>query len=53
VVVSGKLEVTVAQQRRVLSAGDAYLFDSNIPHRFRNAGTEECEVVSACTPPTF
>jgi transcriptional regulator with XRE-family HTH domain len=53
VVVRGRLEVTVAQQRRVLSAGDAYLFDSNIPHRFRNPGAEECEVVSACTPPTF
>ena len=53
VVVSGRLEVTVAQQRRVLSGGDAYLFDSNIPHRFRNPGPDECEVVSACTPPTF
>ncbi len=53
VVVRGRLEVTVGQQRRVLAAGDAYFFDSNTPHRFRNPGPEECEVVSACSPPTF
>ena len=23
------------------------------PHRFRNVGSEECEVVSACAPPSF
>ena len=53
VVVRGRLEVTVGQQRRILAAGDAYFFDSNIPHRFRNPGPDECEIVSACTPPTF
>jgi transcriptional regulator with XRE-family HTH domain len=49
----GSLEVTVGDQRRVLEAGDAYYFDSRLPHRFRNPGEEECEVVSACTPPSF
>ena len=53
VVLSGRLEVTVGEQVRVLRQGDAYLFNSRIPHRFRNAGNEECVVVSACTPPTF
>ena len=33
------------------ATGDAYLFDSRIPHRYRNIGTERCSVVSACTPP--
>jgi mannose-6-phosphate isomerase-like protein (cupin superfamily) len=47
------LELTVADQVRILSAGDAYLFNSRLPHRFRNTGNEECVVVSACTPPTF
>lgn len=51
VVISGELEVTVGEQVRVLRAGDAYLFDSRIPHRFRNLGEGPCEVVSACTPP--
>jgi transcriptional regulator with XRE-family HTH domain len=53
VVVKGELEVTVGEQRRVLGAGDAYYFDSRLPHRFRNLGEDEAEVVSACTPPSF
>ena len=52
-VLSGEIEITVGGQVSVLSAGDGYLFDSNIPHRFRNLGDEECEIISACTPPTF
>ncbi len=53
IVVSGEIEVTVGDQVRVLGAGDGYLFDSRLPHRFRNAGDAPCTVVSACTPPTF
>ncbi len=53
VVVSGRLEVTVDGRTHVLEPGDAYLFDSRLPHRFRNPGPEECIVVSACTPPSF
>ena len=37
----------------ILGAGDGYYFDSTLPHRFRNLGEEECEIVSVCTPPTF
>ncbi|MEX2200256.1 MAG: cupin domain-containing protein [Dongiaceae bacterium] len=53
VVLRGRLEVTVGDQRRDLGPGDAYYFDSRTPHRFRNLGEEECEVVSACSPPSF
>jgi len=53
VVVRGELELTVGLQTRVLSAGDAYAFQSSVPHRFRNLGRETCELVSACTPPSF
>ena len=52
-ILSGQIEITVGDQVSVLSAGDAYYFDSNIPHRFRNRGNEECEIISVCTPPTF
>lgn len=52
-VLSGEIEITVGEQVAVLSAGDAYHFDSKIPHRFRNRGGEECEILSVCTPPTF
>ena len=53
IILSGRLEVTVGDQVRVLSAGDAYRFNSRLPHRFRNTGSEVCLLVSACTPPSF
>ncbi|WP_341703074.1 cupin domain-containing protein [Ferrovibrio sp.] len=53
IVIRGRLEVTVAGQTRVLGPGDAYYFESSQPHRFRNIGGEACEIVSACTPPSF
>lgn len=53
IVVRGRIEVTVGQDRKVLGPGDAYYFDSRIPHRFRQVGPEPCEIISACTPPTF
>jgi transcriptional regulator with XRE-family HTH domain len=53
VIVKGKIELTVGGESRVLGAGDAYYFKSSIPHRFRNVGREECEIVSASTPPSF
>lgn len=53
VVVRGRIEITVGAETRVLGPGDAYYFESRTPHRFRNVGSEECEIVSACTPPGF
>jgi transcriptional regulator with XRE-family HTH domain len=53
VVLSGKIELTVGGQARVLGPGDAYYFTSAVPHRFHNPGPEPCEIISACTPPTF
>ncbi len=53
VVVSGRIEVTVGDERRVLGPGEAYYFDSHRPHRFRCVGEEPCHIISACTPPTF
>jgi transcriptional regulator with XRE-family HTH domain len=53
IVLSGRIEVTVGDERRVLGMGDAYYFESHRPHRFRCVSRTPCEVVSACTPPTF
>jgi mannose-6-phosphate isomerase-like protein (cupin superfamily) len=53
VVVRGKIELTVGGESHVLGAGDAYYFKSSVPHRFRNIGREECEIVSASSPPSF
>jgi transcriptional regulator with XRE-family HTH domain len=53
IVLSGRLEVTVEDERRILGPGDAYYFDSRRPHRFRCIGVAPCEIISACTPPSF
>lgn len=53
IVLAGRLRVTVGDQTAVLGPGDAYYFKSSQPHSFHNAGSEPCELISACTPPTF
>lgn len=53
IVISGRIEVTVDNERRILNPGDAYYFDSGRPHRFRCVSEVPCELVSACTPPSF
>lgn len=51
VVLEGALELTVGADVRILLPGESYLFDSRIPHRFRNVHDGRTIVVSACTPP--
>jgi transcriptional regulator with XRE-family HTH domain len=53
VVIRGRIEVTVGGNTRTLGPGEAYYFNSNLPHRFHNPGREPCEIVSCSTPPTF
>ena len=53
VIVAGQVEVTVGAQVRVLGPGEAYYFESRVPHRFRNVGDTEAVIVSANTPATF
>lgn len=53
IIVRGEIELTVGNQCEVLGPGDGYYFSSQLPHRFRNLGKVDCEIVSSCTPPTF
>ena len=53
VVVRGRIELTVGGETRMLGEGDAYYFNSTMPHRFKNPAREECEIISASSPPTF
>ncbi|MFT5720474.1 MAG: transcriptional regulator with XRE-family HTH domain [Motiliproteus sp.] len=53
VVVRGEIELTVAGDTWLLKPGDGYFFDSNLPHRFRNIGTQDCDIVSANNPPSL
>ncbi|MER9533362.1 cupin domain-containing protein [Mesorhizobium sp. M0309] len=52
-VISGAVEVTVGDQKKVLRPGDGYYFDSRLPHRFRNVYDRESEILSAISPPTY
>ena len=52
-ILKGRLQVTVGEQSAILRAGDAYYFRSNQPHSFLNPGSESCELITACTPPSF
>jgi len=53
VITKGSIELTVGNEVRVLSEGEAYYIDSQIPHAFRNISDDVCEIVSAATPPNF
>lgn len=53
VIIKGRIELTVGAASQVLGPGDAYYFSSAVPHRFRNPGRDECEIISANSPPTF
>jgi transcriptional regulator with XRE-family HTH domain len=53
VILKGCLQVTVSEQTAILRPGDAYYFRSSQPHSFANTGGEPCELISACTPPSF
>jgi transcriptional regulator with XRE-family HTH domain len=53
IVLRGRLEVTVGDDVTVLGQGDAYYFKSSLPHQFRNVGNEPCELITACSPPSF
>lgn len=52
-ILKGRLQVTVGDQNTVLRQGDAYYFRSDQPHTFHNPGNQPCELITACTPPSF
>lgn len=52
-ILKGRLQVTVGDQATILREGDAYYFKSTQPHSFLNPGNVPCELITACTPPTF
>jgi transcriptional regulator with XRE-family HTH domain len=53
VVLRGRLEVQLADQRVVLEEGDSMTFDPQVPHLFRNPGEESAEAISAISPPNL
>lgn len=53
VVLQGAVRVTVGEEARVLTEGEAYYFDSRLPHSFENVADGESRIISAITPPSY
>ena len=49
-VLVGEIELTLGKQVFVLKAGDSFSFSAEIPHRYRNPGSAEAQIVWANTP---
>jgi mannose-6-phosphate isomerase-like protein (cupin superfamily) len=52
-VLEGGLELDVEGEVVLLGPGDAFCFDSEWSHRYRNPGPAECRVLWVNTPPTY
>ena len=53
IVIRGTFELQLGDERHILKPGDSYYFDSTTPHRIRNIGEEEGEIINAASPPSF
>lgn len=52
-VLTGKIELVVDGTSHMLSAGDAFVFQSELPHHYRNVGADSASIFWVNTPPTF
>jgi len=53
IVLSGSLELWVADEHHLLEEGDAIAYSSRLPHRNRNSGDGPAVILFCCTPPSF
>jgi mannose-6-phosphate isomerase-like protein (cupin superfamily) len=53
VVLKGRMEIWVGDERYVLAAGDAITFGSGTPHKWKNVGRGSLEAIWAITPPSY
>ena len=51
--IAGEIELIVDDQTYKLSAGDSFVFRSELPHHYRNVGSERASIFWVNTPPTF
>lgn len=50
VILEGEIEITIGADTQRLGPGEAYYFETKLPHRFRNPGDAPCRLVSCATP---
>lgn len=53
VILRGQLEFWIGTDWYLLEEGDSIVFESRIPHRNRNPGPEQAEVLWITTPPSY
>ena len=53
IVLKGKLEVVIGDQKYVLNSGDSITFESNKPHRLTNLSDRPTTAIWINSPPTF
>lgn len=52
-VLSGTVELALADRTYRVSAGDSFIYRSEVPHGYRNVGEDEARILFVNTPPTF
>lgn len=52
-VLAGEVELIIDGRSFHLSAGDSFVFRSELPHHYRNLGDERASIFWVNTPPTF
>ncbi|MGK9259562.1 cupin domain-containing protein [Sinorhizobium meliloti] len=52
-VLVGEIELMLGEQTYRLSAGDSFVFNSELSHWYRNVGKERASIFWVNTPPTF
>lgn len=52
-VLEGRVEVMVGEDRYLLEPGDAVTYSPQVPHIARNVGSETAKVIFVMTPPSF
>ncbi|NGX63468.1 MAG: Bacilysin biosynthesis protein BacB [Candidatus Anoxychlamydiales bacterium] len=50
-IISGKVELTIGEEKKICSAGMAYFIPSNIQHGFRVLSDEDLEYIEIFSPP--
>ena len=49
-VLKGSAEIVLAQEKKVLKESESLYFNASRPHHFRNAGKNDCQMLSVITP---
>ncbi|WP_457298192.1 cupin domain-containing protein [Phyllobacterium sp. P5_D12] len=52
-ILAGEVELTVGDKQFELKEGDAFVFNSDLPHSYRNTGSKRASIFWVNTPPTF